>query len=272
MYKMITSDLDETLLRADGSISQANVDAIEAAVSRGVKFVPNTGRSYLTVQALLKQLGLYQTADEYVISYNGGVVVENAGNQIVISHAMPYDEAKLAFDTLRQFETADVHVYTTDQLYIYRVRADDEAYFKTRNVTYIPMATPDFSIFKDQTIMKVIAMNPDETVRHQMFAAIEEAFNGGINVTYSSGIYVEVNHAGVDKGQAVIELGERLGITPDEIVAFGDNSNDLAMLTQVGMPVSVANGIPEVQQAAKLVTDADYEDGVAEGIKKLGLM
>jgi len=82
---------------------------------------------------------------------------------------------------------------------------------------------------------------------------------------------MEVNHAGVDKGTAILALGNRLGVTADEIIAIGDNANDLGMLTKVGMPVSVANGIPEVQQVAKLVTPHDYERGVADAIETLVL-
>lgn len=268
MYKIITSDLDETLLRQDGSISQANIDAIARATAAGVKFVPNTGRSFLSVQELLKTLGLYQKPNEYVVSYNGGAVIENQGNRVVVSNAMPYAEAKLAFDTMAQLD-CDIHVYTLDHLYIYRLRADDRAYLSTRGVQFTEMVG-DFDQFKDDQIMKVIMMNPDFTVRQQGYQAVQAAFDQ-INCTYSSGIYMEVNHAGVDKGNAILALGKTLGVTADEIIAIGDNANDLGMLTKVGMPVSVANGIPEVQQAAKLVTPNDYERGVADAIEELVL-
>ncbi|KRM94259.1 HAD superfamily hydrolase [Lentilactobacillus senioris DSM 24302 = JCM 17472] len=271
MYKLITSDLDETLLRADGSISADNVAAIKAATKMGVKFVPNTGRNFLTVQPLLEQLGLKQRVNEYVISYNGGAVVENAGNQVIISNALTYDEARKVFATFLEFPNTSVHVYTIDQLYIYRLRDDDRRYMQTRGVTFTEMTTSNFEQFSDQPIMKVIAMNPAEEVRHQMYAAIERNLQGTVNITYSSGIYVEVNHGGVDKGKAVLDLASRLGIKADEIMALGDNSNDLAMLKAAGLAVSVANGIPEVKAVADYVTTADYENGVAEAIHKFVL-
>lgn len=271
MYKLITSDLDETLLRADGSISDENVAAIKAATAMGIKFVPNTGRNFLTVKPLLEQLGLKQKPDEYVISYNGGAVVENAGNQVIISNALTYEEAQKVFVTFAEFADSSVHVYTIDRLYVYRVREDDRRYMQTRGVTFTEMPTPDFTHFKGQPIMKVIAMNPDEAVRHQMYAAVERNLQGTVNITYSSGIYVEVNHGGVDKGKAVLDLADRLGIEAAEIIALGDNSNDLAMLKAAGTAVVVANGIPEVKAIADYVTTADYESGVAEALQKLVL-
>lgn len=268
LYKIITSDLDETLLRTDGSISQANIDAIAAASARGVKFVPNTGRSFLTVQNLLKKLHLYQQPGEYVVSYNGGVVVENQDNRVIVSNQMPFAEAKKAFEIMTQFDV-DIHVYTLDHLYIYRPRADDMAYLKTRGVTFDEL-TGSFDQFVDDRIMKVIVMNPDLTVRRAVYDAITAAFDQ-INCTYSSGIYMEVNHAGVDKGTAILDLGRQLGVGADEIMAIGDNANDLGMLTKVGMPVSVANGIPEVKQVAKFVTPHDFESGVADAIHEFVL-
>lgn len=266
MYKIMTSDLDETLLRQDGSISQANIDAIAQATQRGVKFVPNTGRSFLSVQALLKQLHLYQQPNEYVVSYNGGAVIENQGNRVIVSNAMPYAEAAQVFALMQQFDV-DIHVYTLDHLYIYRLRADDRDYLATRGVAFTEMVG-DFRQFKDDQIMKVICMNPDLTVRQDVYQAVTAAFEQ-INCTYSSGIYMEVNHAGVDKGNAILALGDRLGVSAAEIIAIGDNANDLGMLTKVGMPVAVANGIPAVKRVAKLVTPHDYERGVADAIETL---
>ncbi|WP_288530707.1 HAD family hydrolase [uncultured Secundilactobacillus sp.] len=271
MYKMIVSDLDETLLRADGSISDSNIAAIKAATARGIKFVPNTGRNYLTVQPLLETLGLLNQPDEYVISYNGGAIVENAGNQVLATNGMLQSEAQKVFDVMRAFPETDVHVYTLTNLYIYRLRADDQAYLKTRGVPFSALETTDLGSLAEETIIKVIAMNPSANVQTALFQAVNAAFEGQINCTYSSGIYVEANHYGVDKGTATIELGDRLGISPAEIIAIGDNANDLPMLRRVGMPVAVANGIPEVQAVAKLVTTADYESGVAEAIEKLVL-
>lgn len=268
MYKIITSDLDETLLRTDGSISQANIEAIAAATAQGVKFVPNTGRSFLSVQNLLKTLNLYQKPNEYVVSYNGGVVVENQDNRVIVSNEMPFVEAKQVFEIMTQFDV-DIHVYTLDHLYIYRPRADDRAYLKTRGVVFDEM-TGSFDQFKDDRIMKVIVMNPNLGVRQDVYRAVTAAFDN-INCTYSSGIYMEVNHAGVDKGTAILELGQKLGVDANEIMAIGDNANDLGMLTKVGMPVSVANGIDEVKQAAKFISKHDFESGVADAIHALVL-
>ena len=86
MYKIIACDLDETLLSDDRTISKDNVEAIEKAKELGVKFVPATGRGFNTVGGTLKDLGLYDLENEYVISYNGGAITENKGSKLSLIH------------------------------------------------------------------------------------------------------------------------------------------------------------------------------------------
>lgn len=271
MYKLIVSDLDETLLGRDGQISQDNIEAIKAASKKGAKFVPNTGRSFTSVQVLLKKLGLFQEANEFVISYNGGAIVENKDNQILQTNEMTYEEGKGVFDITSRYPENDTHVYTVDKLYIYNPRKEDLAYLEPRHVKYEIMDTDDFSIFKHDKIMKVITMNPDQNVQHQVHDEVMAAFDNKLNASYSSGMYAEFNHLGTDKGTATLELAKSLGIKKDEILALGDNSNDLPMLRKVGMPVVVANGTNEAKDLAKYVTKNNYRTGVSEAIHKFVL-
>ena len=71
-YKVIASDMDETLLNDQHKICQRNIDFIRMAKEKGVKFVPATGRGFMSIQRDLKLLGLYDIPQEYVLSFNGG--------------------------------------------------------------------------------------------------------------------------------------------------------------------------------------------------------
>ncbi|KRK37224.1 HAD superfamily hydrolase [Levilactobacillus parabrevis ATCC 53295] len=266
MYRMITSDLDETLLRADGSISAANIAAIKRATQMGIKFVPNTGRSFLSIQPLLRRLGLWNQPNQYVISYNGGAIVENWENHVLLSRELPYEVAAAVFKVLQQFDVA-IHVYTLRGLAIYHPVAADLAYLKTRGVSATTMRG-DFSQFQLGRIMKVIAMSPSLAVRRAAKAAVEQQVTQPVTCTFSSDRYMEVNPVGVDKGQATLALGQRLGISPAEIMGIGDNANDLAMLEQVGCAVAVQNASAAAKKVATHVTTANFESGVSEAIDR----
>ena len=271
VYKMLVSDLDETLLNDDSTVHEANLAAIKQAVSAGFKFVPNTGRSFKSVQELLKTLGLYDQAGQYVISYNGAAIVENKDNQVLLTRGMDLALAEKIFKAGLVNETVDVHVYTVDTLFIYNISPTDKQYMAERGVPYELMATDDLSFLaNEQPVMKVIFEHPDEAVREQIRDAVLAAVGADqVEATFSSSRYVEFNKKGVDKGSASLLLGEKLGIARDEIIAAGDNNNDLKMLTAVGLGVSVANGIPAIKEAADVVTTKTNNEGaIAEILEK----
>ena len=89
MYKIITCDLDETLLSMDRSICRRNIEAIHAAAEKGVKFVCASGRGYMSFQNTLQEIGLYDLADQYSISFNGGAITENRETVSCILRAFP---------------------------------------------------------------------------------------------------------------------------------------------------------------------------------------
>ena len=271
VYKMLVSDLDETLLNDDGTVHADNLAAIKTAVAHGFKFVPNTGRSFNSVQALLKTLGLYDQAGQYVISYNGAAIVENKDNQVLLTRGMDRELAARIFRAGLVNDQVDVHIYTVDTLFIYNISPTDKQYMAERGVPYELMASDDLAFLaNEQPVMKVIFEHPDQAVREQIRDAVLATVGAdAVEATFSSSRYVEFNTKCVDKGSASLLLGEKLGIQRDEIIAAGDNNNDLKMLTAVGLGVSVANGIPAVQEAAAVVTERTNNEGaIAEILEK----
>ena len=79
---------------------------------------------------------------------------------------------------------------------------------------------------------------------------------------------IEVNAAGVNKGSGLVELGKRLGIEREEIMAFGDGDNDEPMLREAGFGVAMANAEEKVKAAADYITGSNEEDGVAKAIER----
>jgi Cof subfamily protein (haloacid dehalogenase superfamily) len=272
---MLVSDLDETFLNDDGTIHEENVQTVKKAAAQGFKFVPNTGRSFESVQKMLKQLDLYDQVGQFVISFNGSAIVENKDNQIIATQDMPLTMAKQIFKAGLINEAVDVHIYTIDKLFIYNVSDSDRQYLATRGVAYVELKTPDLSFLnRQQPIMKVIFEHSDMQVRHQIYDAVIDSVGiDQVEATYSSDRYVEFNLKGVDKGTASLLLGEKLGIKRDEIMAIGDNNNDLKMIKAAGLGISVANGITAVKEMADIVTTRTNNEGaIAEVLNQFVLI
>jgi Cof subfamily protein (haloacid dehalogenase superfamily) len=271
MIKLIVSDLDETLVGPDGAVSKANIEAIKKATAKGVKFVPNTGRGYRSVQPLLETLGLRGKANEYVISYNGGAIIENQNFKVMQTNALTVAQASQIFDVTKTHLDYSTHIYTLDQLYVYNEVPADMEYMLSRGVKPLEYKKTDLSEFEGQPIFKVITMNADAQKRQAIKDAVLEHVDFDLNATFSSERYTEFNLGGVDKGNATLELAHQLGIKRDEIMALGDNSNDVAMLKSVGMPVVMSNANQDARSAAKYVTEGNYTSGVAEAINRFVL-
>ncbi|MCC7666179.1 Cof-type HAD-IIB family hydrolase [Liquorilactobacillus satsumensis] len=271
MYKMIVCDMDETLLTDSKQITAENTAAIKAAVEQGVYFVPNTGRNFLTVQDNLQQLGLYQKKDAYVISFNGGAVVENYQNRILLVNEMPFAQVEALFKLGVQAQYC-VHVYTLDKLYIWNMQQDEIDYLAGRINGWIDLDKPDISQLRGQRLVKILFSVPTRAERKKVEQVVHEQFSFPLNVTFSSDRYIEFNPVTADKGKASLALGTRLGIKPAEIIAIGDNSNDLAMIQQAGLGVSVQNGRQFVKDVADYIAKRDNNhSAVAEVIEKFVL-
>ena len=271
MYRLIVCDMDETLLGSNAQIPARNVAAIKAAHERGVKFVPNTGRAARSLGYVLDTLGLADQKDEYVISYNGAAVFSNNDPvRPVIINALSYPIVAQLFD-LAQQHGLDTHVYTADQLYVWNMTTADRNYLDQRKVIY-EEAGGTLSFLRTTPIMKIIFYIADEKDRVAFQSLIEGTVRMPLNITFSSDMYVEVNAPEADKGQAALTLGQRLGIKPTEIIAIGDNLNDVAMLKAAGLGACVANGREDVKRLADYVTTADNDAGaVGEVIERFVL-
>lgn len=268
MYKLITSDMDETLLSDKKVITPATVAAIKRASAAGVYFVPNTGRSFNSIQDNLIQLGLSQKPDQYVISYNGAAIIENQQNRVLQVNALPYEIVEQLFK-IGINEHLCIHVYTVDKLYIWNMNDNETDYLNGRVTGWKLMHEDSLKFLQQTPITKIIFNIEAEAQRLSMQDYVEKNVDFALNISFSSDRYIEFNDPSADKGQAVLALAAKLGIKPSEVIAVGDNSNDLPMIKAAGLGVSVANGRDFVQAAANYVTQADNNhDPLAEIINK----
>ncbi|WP_407882008.1 Cof-type HAD-IIB family hydrolase [Furfurilactobacillus curtus] len=256
LIKLIASDLDETLLDTDGTLSAKNIQAIKEATAAGVYFVPNSGRGYESFEDNLQALGLAQQPGQYKISFNGAAILENAGDRVLATNAIPFAIAKGVFDAGRTFDQVSCHAYTLNQLYIYHQTPTDAAYMASRSVPFTRLNEPDLNFLASEPIMKVIFETPDVARQHELADFVMARYGDDVDVTFSSGRYIEFNRKGINKGRALLQLAELLQLDQSETMAVGDNFNDLSMIQAAGVGVAVANAVPAVAAAANLVTRA----------------
>ena len=269
MYKIIVSDLDETLLNSSKSVSEQDKAAIRAVREMGVRFVPASGRGYRSMDKTLKELGLYGRAGEYVVSFNGGAITENRGNRLLHFQGIPFSTAEELYRRGFGYDVC-IHVYTIDTVYVYNFTQSEKAFLRGR-MEVVEVQDRNLDFLRGQDIVKCLYMNTDHAYLEQIARDLS-GITGDMDVSYSSNRYLEFNQKGVNKGSGLRKLAELLGVDMKDTIAIGDNYNDLTMIQAAGLGVGVGNTVEELKPLCDYVTAADCDhSAVAEVLHKFVL-
>ncbi len=266
MIQMVLTDMDETLL-VDYHVPQVNRDAIAKARAQGVRVVAATGRSYDMVQALLKEMGTAHCADEYSICFNGAAIYRNDSAVPLHYHPLRYEQICAVHEVAKRYGLCFM-AFSLDQIYMYHPTASEIAR-KTKQQAQFTIES-DETLLRDKTVVKVVMQSDVEAQLYEIGKREADVFAAqNLEVSFSSGRFLECTCKGVSKGSALHWLCGHLGMTAAEVMAIGDNFNDLEMLREAGLGVCVADGREEVRAMADVVTKRGYRDGaVAEALER----
>ncbi len=267
---ILALDLDGTLLNGEKHISARNRVALQKAADLGHFIVPATGRA---LNAMPKEV-LEQPFVRYVISINGACVSDQQTGEILYRCEIPLDAALGVLDFAKRYDCMrDVywnHTGWTNRAYFENLRYynSDEEVVRLIQVTRNPIE--DIEAFlkeKQAPVQKVQLCFRSMDERSQAWKEIEEHFPE-IVVTSSFRNNLELNAKGADKGLALMYLADHLGVDRTDTFAFGDSTNDLAMLRAAGTGVVMGNAADRIKENADAVTDTNENDGVAKFIEE----
>jgi Cof subfamily protein (haloacid dehalogenase superfamily) len=258
--RLIAIDLDGTLLRTDGSVSERTRRALGRAVAAGIEVVMVTGRP----ARHLREIGGAEHLGDLAICLNGALVYDLGRRAIVSETRVPAAVAADLIERLRgglpgicfAVEVGLDHGWEPD---FGRRRAKLEA----------PQLAPaDAAILCRRGVNKLIAfhptLSPEELIVRSHDLVAERAC-----VTYSGAPFLEIGAREVSKASALIGYCAERSIDRSEVIALGDMPNDLSMLAWAGRGIAMANAHPTVLAATAEVTRSNDEDGVALVIEGL---
>ena len=263
MYRLLAIDLDGTLLTPSPHkmITPRTYNALRHAAENGMAIVIATGQMLPVLRAICADLPL--TAPQII--ENGALVVNLHSGTVLHEKLMPVEYILPTLATLRTFGFFRAY-HTYERVYV--------DYNTPRSRTwYRPPVAPaieveDVASLYPLTCIKIVGIGEEQTLREKR-AELERIFAGKLYVTQSSFDLLEFLHPDVSKVHALEAIATDLGIAPEEIVAFGDNHNDIGMLRFAGLGVAMGNAHDEVKAAADYVTLSNSEDGVAVVIEKV---
>ena len=263
--RMVAIDIDGTLLTTNRQFSPAVQQAVREASARGVKIVLATGRPLKGVLPLLEELGLLR-AEEYVITYNGALVQAVESEQVIADYSLSRQDffkiEELANELGVPYHVADRHaLYTTNRnIGLYTTH---ESWLVQMPICY---RTLD-EMAEEEIVFQKMMMVAEPHALDAAIAQLPEWMYQDYTVVKSAPFYLEILHPEANKGAAVQALAQHLGIAMTEVMAIGDNHNDLDMLLAAGLRVAMDNAVPEVKQIATHVVPSNDEDGVAVALR-----
>lgn len=267
MYKMILSDLDETLL-VNHHVPLVNQKAIQYARNHGVKFVPATGRAFNMISEILKEIGTYQKENEYSICFNGGLIVENKNNRILHFQGLSFEQTKELFEIGDRYDVC-VLIFTLDCCYIFHADPSEVQRKIDQKAKFEVIDDYNMDFLKGQKIAKILFERRDMDYLKKIEKEIHPILKGKVNASFSSNRYLELNAVGIDKGYGLRWLARYLNISSEEVIAIGDNYNDVEMIEEAGLGVCVQCATADIQALSDYVTTANYDQcAVKEVIDK----
>jgi HAD superfamily hydrolase (TIGR01484 family) len=251
--RLVATDLDGTLLDDDGRLSEHTGDVLRRVQELGVRVVIVTARPLRWMDQLWAEVGGGRGVG---IVSNGAITYDIESREVLELHGISAEVGLPMVEAVR--EAAPGTAFALECLGGYR----HEPAYVDLHPTPPDMRVGDLADLWDEPAVKVLAqhltLDPDD-FRARAIDAIGEV----ATPTWTIDHLMEISAAGVTKGGALSALCERLGVAAEEVVAFGDMPNDLAMLTWAGTSYAVANGHESVLAAADHVAPRNSEDGVA---------
>ena len=258
--RLVATDMDGTLLDPDGSVSPRTIAAVAAARAAGVHVIPVTGRPPEALWALASLAGLGPLG----VCANGAVIVDLERQEVVevegfnaeaaatwvrrVRHAAP--TARMAIDGLASFchETGFVETLAGWEQPVEQVA--------------------DILSVAGRGCIKLIARVPGIAAR-ELIEVLGGIADGTGDVTSSGLDWVDIGPPGVSKATGVGRICDALAVGTDEVLAIGDNYNDLSLLAWAFVAMAPANAVAEILTVAHRVLPANADDGVALVLEEL---
>lgn len=265
--KLIGLDLDGTTLNDKKEITPRVRHAIANAIAAGVAVLPATGRARQTIPAELLAI----PGVRYALCANGALVYDLPEKKTLIRDCFTKQTALALEEALAKTEAVmgvfiDGVVYSAIADYNHLRSQYDESLIRYLQIsrTTVPnlhrlIEGSPLPVEKFSLLFRHIK-DREHTLR-----VLESC--GDCEITCSMPDNLEVNAAGVNKGDALLKLASLLGLHKSQVMAVGDGRNDAEMLKKAGYGVAMGNAVPEALAAADWVTASNEEDGVAVAIE-----
>ena len=280
MIKLVASDLDGTIISKNNTIVESNLKAINDLNNKNIDFVICTGKTYPIIKGLCSKFNA-----SYGIFGNGNQIINLKTGKEIYKKLLTDSEINSCIDIARS-NKLHVHLYTDNEIVSEELKYMDLRNYKLQQNEYHDSALgitlvsdiKQYLMFNKVNVCKLVISSENDlsNIKNKILQ------NEDLSVTtikkygkYKDEVidkeyeYLDISPKGINKSTALKILGDYLKIDANEIMAVGDNLNDLEMVKNSGVGVAVANAYDELKAVAKYTTNNPVENGgFAEAVYK----
>ncbi len=273
--RLIALDIDGTLLDSSSQLPEANVRAIAAAVESGIEVLLVTGRRFDFALPIARQVGCPLT-----MIVNNGALVKSTAGATHMRHLLPRETAAEVLRHTADFARGASIVFDRlreNQVIYEDIDWDDpqRKEYYLRNREFIARVSPLADALTEDPIQVMYTGAVDEMRRAEAsLRAMQSRIPFSLAVTYyDSRDFALVDVVGLhcSKGATLAKWTAQLGFQPSDVMAIGDNLNDREMLEFAGLPIVMANSVPELKTLGWQQTLSNDDGGVAAAIEAYAL-
>jgi Cof subfamily protein (haloacid dehalogenase superfamily) len=257
---LVATDLDGTLLQPDGTLSERTICAVRAAQESGLYVIPITGRPPRITWDVAKEAGLGPLG----VCSNGAAVVDVSSMEVIEVQTMPAEVTATLVTTVREvfpgvlFAVEEMETFTHETGFMEPNWSWDEGAGQVDDIIEAVSGG----------CVKLVVRRPGWPAA-ALLSELQPHLPETVHITSSGLDWVEMAAPGITKAHAVQRVCNRLGVNAAEVLAVGDNYNDLTVLAWAGRAAAPANAIAEVLAVVQQVVPPNWEDGVAQLLEDL---
>jgi Cof subfamily protein (haloacid dehalogenase superfamily) len=261
--RLVAVDLDGTLLTDSKRVSGRTVEALKCLPQRDMRVVIASARPPRSVRHIYTELSL-QTLQ---INYNGALIWDEPHQLVVYHEPMECGMVRSIIDLARDmFEEVSVSCEVLDRWYTDR---DEQPYQTQTGLIFRPDLVAPLDHFCNQPITKLLLLG-ESMIVSRLEPLLMDGFPD-VSIVRSDGELIQIMNRRASKGNALKRVAEHYGVPMSEVMAIGDEVNDVSMLRVAGAAVAMDNAHPTVKQIAHWVAPSNNDHGVHAALRQFGL-
>lgn len=264
--RLLVLDIDGTIAGKSNDIREPVKQAIRKAQAKGIQVAIATGRMYCSALRFHQEVG----STLPLLAYQGAWIQDPATQQIHQHLPVSRTTAEQLLDYFESdglLSLLSVHFYINDQLYVRQITPETQIYAKRADIQ--PIAVGDLRQTLTTEPTKILALSDDTAIIEQLLGSLRKQYTPAeLYLTTSVATFFEATNPAANKGAAVRYLAEEmLGLKAENVMAIGDNFNDVEMIEYAGLGVAMGDAPADVQAIAQWVAPSVEEDGAAAAIE-----